>query len=159
MRQLLDNASLPQMPCRFFWFETVGGESVIVNLSDVQAVRYLWDPAEAPSDLKRSESAIQIQLRGRATVLEESAEDSEELYGFFSDLEQGAEGVAFPSFTDIDGEPLQLNAREVVWVIAPAHLLDEGARRIGQQADLDGAHLALPKGTKDQTKSDERDSF
>lgn len=35
----------------FFWFNTIDGKSVILNLSDVQAFRFLWGPAAFAPDL------------------------------------------------------------------------------------------------------------
>ena len=122
----------------FFWFEAVDGRSVIVNLVDLQAVRFLWEPSKGPSDLLRNEGAIQIKLRGRGKLLEEFTEAPEELFDLFTNLELGEGPPAFHSLVDVDGEPLVLNAREVVWIAAPQHLLDEGRQIVAKRADLDG---------------------
>ena len=43
----------------FFWFETVDGRSIALNLEDVQAVRFLWDMTSLPSDTVRHDGACQ----------------------------------------------------------------------------------------------------
>jgi len=114
-------------PAVFFSFDTVDGTSVAINLTDVQAVRFLWDPAELPPDTSRDNGMIRICLRGRAELLETDTESPDQLFGLFFDLEHGPDNFPYPSFEDEDGELVQLNAREIVWVMAPTHLLDEGA--------------------------------
>lgn len=46
LRDVLHNAAKLGSLHEFFWFDTVDGVSVVLNLSDVQAIRFLWDPAE-----------------------------------------------------------------------------------------------------------------
>lgn len=121
----------------FFWFNSIDGRSVIINLSDVQAVRFLWDIAELPPDLIRNDGVIEIKLRGRQKPLHEDTENPEQIYDLFTNLQHGPDVEAYPSFDDVDGEPIQLNAREVVWIIAPTHLLDEGERLIVKEDGLE----------------------
>lgn len=64
-------------------------------------------------------------------------EEPEQLYDLFTELERGPTVVPYPSFFDEDGERLTLNAYEVVWVIAPAVLLDEGLEIIKKTDELD----------------------
>jgi hypothetical protein len=71
LRLMLDDCSAPSSTTRFFVFDAVDGRSIAINLSDVQAVRFLWDPVNLPPDTKRAEGAIQILLRGREAPLEE----------------------------------------------------------------------------------------
>lgn len=132
---LISRSSSEVMP-DFFAFDTVDGRTVAINLAHVQAVRYLWDPAKFPSDLKRDSGIINICLRGREKTLEEYTENPEQLTVLFSILENGSDVEAFPSFLDGDGEELQLNAKEIVWVAAPSHLLKEGHRIIEEDGDL-----------------------
>lgn len=137
LRDVLSNATKLESLQEFFWFGAVDGVSVILNLSALQAVRFLWEPAEGPSDLKRETSGVRIRLRGRQEVLlVEHVEHLDGLYDIFTNLEFGPAVVPFPSFIDEDGELLHLNAREVVWVIAPTHLLDEGAKIIAKEDGL-----------------------
>lgn len=128
LRLMLDDCSARSSTTRFFVFDAVDGRSIAINLSDVQAVRFLWDPVDLPPDTKRAEGAIQILLRGREAPLEEYPDSPEQLFDLFANLDYGPEIVPYPSFDDADGEPLQLNANEVVSVVAPTHLLSEGAR-------------------------------
>lgn len=121
----------------FFWFNSIDGRSVIINLPDVQAVRFLWDIAELPPDSIRNNEMIEVKLRGRQKPLQEDTENPEQIYDLFTNLQQGPDVVAYPSFDDVDGEPIQLNAREVVWIIAPTHLLDEGERLIVKEDGLE----------------------
>jgi len=130
LAKILDNAEPPSELMSFFWFNTLDGRSVAINLSDVQAVRFLWDPTDLPTDILRDEGGIRIYLRGRDKPLEEDTDDPDQLYDFFTNLEHGQNVVAYPKFDDVDGEPLQFNASEIVLVIAPTHLLDEGRRII-----------------------------
>lgn len=139
LRDVLSNATKLESLQEFFWFGAVDGVSVILNLSALQAVRFLWEPAECPSGLKRESGGIRIRLRGRQEdLLVEHAAYLDRLYDFFTNLESGPAVVPFPSFIDEDGEFLQLNAREIVWVIAPTHLLDEGAQIIAKEDGLIG---------------------
>ena len=82
-----------------------------------------------PPDTTRDGGAILISLRGRREPLKTYTDWPEQLAELFRDLELGPDLVAFPKFDDEDGEPLQLNAREIVWITAPAHIVKD---------DLDG---------------------
>lgn len=104
----------------------------------MQAVRFLWNPAELPPDTSRDEGMIRICLRGRAELLETYTESPDQLFALFFELEQGPGEFPYPSFEDEDGELVQLNAKEVVWVMAPTHLLDEGAPPLPEEDRLDG---------------------
>ena len=123
---------------RFFWFDTVNGKSVIINLADVQAVRFLWEPfallpeADDDDDDDDDEYVIQISLRG-AKVLKEFTEDPDQLYDLYKSLEYGPDVVAYPSFDDVDGESFHLNSREVVWIIAPTSLIKEGLKLLQEK--------------------------
>ena len=121
----------------FFWFDTVDGRSIVLNLQDVQAVRLVWDIATHPSDTVRYSGELCIHLRGRVAPIEDSTENLESLYDLFTNLEYGPETVPYPCLIDEDGEPIYLNAREVVMVIAPAHLLQEAGREIAREDGLD----------------------
>ena len=110
----------------FFWFDTVDGRSVVINLSDVQGARMLWDMSSASSDLVRYEGEIEIRLRDREEVLSEYTELPVQLFDLFTKLEDGPDPLSFGSFLDLDGEPLYLSLNDIVWIIAPAHLLAEG---------------------------------
>jgi hypothetical protein len=128
LRLMLEDGSTPPRTARFFVFDAVDGRSIAINLSDVQAVRFLWDPVALPPDTKRAEGAIQILLRGRENPLEEYPDSPEQVFALFANLDYGPEIVPYPSFDDADGEQFQLNANEIVSVVVPTHLLSEGAR-------------------------------
>lgn len=135
--KLILNDGVSSSEINFFWFNSIDGRSIIINLSAVQAVRFLWDPEAFPPDTTRNEGVIEILLRGRRKSLQEHTEEPEQLYDLFTNLQHGPDVVAYPSFDDEDGEPLQLNAREIVWIIAPTHLLDEGERLILEEDGLE----------------------
>lgn len=114
----------------FFWFKTIDGKSVILNLSDVQAFQFLWEPAAFIPDLLIDEGGVIIKLRGRVEPVETYPAEPDQLYDLFSELQHGPTVVPYPSFIDQDGERLTLNANEVVWIIAPTVLLEEGLKII-----------------------------
>ena len=122
---------------RFFWFDTVDGKSVIINLMGVQAARCLWDVSNGPADLVRYEGSVQIKLRGLSEPIEGNSEEAEGIYDLFTYLEMGEDAGTFHSFEDRDGEPIFLNAKEVVWIIAPTHIVEEGRRIISESNDLE----------------------
>lgn len=136
IRSWFDNADSESSNDSFFWFETVDGKSVIVNVKYLQAIRYLWEATEAPSDLLRSEEPIVIYLNGRQEPLREPWGRPVSLYDFFSSLEHGREIVVFPYFEDEDGEFIQFNPAEIVRIEAPSHLIAEGLKEI--ESELDG---------------------
>lgn len=121
----------------FFWFDTVDGRSIVLNLLEVQAARVVWDVAALPSDTVRYDGRVCIYLRGRIAPIEDDTENLESLYDLFTNLQHGPETVPYPSLIDEDGEPIYLNAQEVVMVVAPAHLLQEAGREIARQDGLD----------------------
>ncbi len=135
LRNALFSSECSEAESEFFVFDTVEGRTTAINLAQVQAVRYLWNPAKFPTDLKRDSGAINICLRGRKETLEEYTENPEQLSALFSTLECATNIEPFPSFPDEDGEELQLNAKEIVWVAAPSHLLKKGYRIIEKDRD------------------------
>lgn len=118
-----ENAAAP-----FFWFDALDGRSVVINLFEVQGVRLLWEVSRAPPDLVRHRGAIQIRLKGRRAVLSENTEEPEQIFDLFTTLEHRPPPSVYTSFIDVDGEPFYLNTREIVYIVAPKHLLDEGRK-------------------------------
>jgi hypothetical protein len=133
LRSIIDRFAGESSTCAFFWFDTVDGKSYAVNLGAVQAVHFLWDGTPLPVDLTRYEGPIVISLRDRRERIEAHTDSPEELFGFFSELEQGAEVVPFPSFPDEDGERLFVSASEVVYAMAPVHVIDEGKQKVNEE--------------------------
>ncbi|MBL8352801.1 MAG: hypothetical protein JNL87_21100 [Burkholderiaceae bacterium] len=126
---------------RFFVLDTLKGRTFALNLAEVQAVRFLWDPSILPPDSTRDDGMIEVLLRGRAEPLEGGADDPAEVAAMFVMLDGGSEVGSFFGFQDEDGELLQLNPREVVWLAAPTHLLqgprdDLGAGDDGLEGDF-----------------------
>lgn len=121
----------------FFWFDTVDGRSIALNLEDVQAVRFLWDMASLPSDTIRYDGQLSVYFRGRAAPVEDNTEHVEDVYDLFTNLEHGPDTVPYPNIVDEDGELIYFDAREVVMVIAPSHMLQDGERRIANQDESD----------------------
>jgi len=97
---LILNDGVSSTEANFFWFNSIDGRSIIINLSAVQAVRFLWDPAALPPDTTRNEGAIEIMLRGRRKPLQEHTDEPEQLYDLFANLQHGPDVVAYPSFDD-----------------------------------------------------------
>lgn len=120
----------------FFRFDTVDGKTFAINLGFVQGVHILWEPSFA-EDLVRHEGPIVVAFRDRCERHDFLTHAPEQLYVFFLELESGAEAAPFPSFEDDDGELFMVNAREVLYAIAPYHLVEEG-RKIVMQDIGDG---------------------
>jgi hypothetical protein len=138
----------------FFWLRSTNGRSIIINLAEVQAVRFLWDPAQFPSDDIRGKEQVEILFRGRQKPLSEFAEAPDQLYDLFSNLQLGDAALENPYLLDIDGEVMQLNRHEIVWITAPTHLLDEGANMIMSEIELDRG-----SGSGTANLDDDKDDF
>jgi hypothetical protein len=137
LARILADSQTASNETQFVWLRCLDGKSVAINLAYVQAVRFLWEPVELAPDEVRSEDAVRILFRGRQAPLEDYTEDPDQLFELFNHLELGPDAVAWPKFDDEDGEPLQLNPHEVVWISAPSHLLDEGARMVSEGEGVD----------------------
>ncbi len=133
LRNVLSTRGNSSSMSDFFLFDTALGRTVVMNLDQVQAVRYLWQAENVSSKPNEESLAINIRLSGRAIPLKEYTEDPEPLYTLFSLLEYGSDEEAFPSFIDEDGELIQLNAKEIVWIDAPTHIIKEGRDIIDKQ--------------------------
>jgi hypothetical protein len=138
LSRILDSAEIP-MDQGCFWCNTTDGRSVIINVSAVQAVRFLWDAWPAQRVLETPDELIQIYLRGREKSIDTSTDSASSIYDFFSHLELDPKLFPFPSFEDIAGEYLYVNASEVDLVIAPKELMDEGARIALEELEDDTA--------------------
>lgn len=114
----------------FFWFDAIDGRSIVINLQRIQATRFLWDRTDLPPDINCYDGPTKIYLARRAEPIEDCTECLEELFDFFTNLQHGPSTVPYPSFIDEDGELIYFDAREIVWVSAPAHRLQDGARLI-----------------------------
>lgn len=118
----------------FFWFDTIDGRSVLVNLTYLQGVRYLWDIAAAPPDWRVSaDDGMNIALLGKAVLTETPSEDPKDVYTLFWELELGMERV---TFTDVDGEAFTLIARQIVYLTAPKQVVDDGRRQVESEDGL-----------------------
>ena len=128
LEHILKSATFDEDNPTPFYFHSLDGRAVVINLRQVQAVRFLWEPVAAPSDMVVNEDLILIKLRGRAETLDVFSEDWDQVFLAFYDLEMGVR--AYPSFLDEDGELLTISARELVWMSAPAHLVEEGRLKV-----------------------------
>jgi len=114
----------------FFWFDTIDGRSVILNFRYLQVVRYLWNASKSIPDVLHYEGPIKVFLRGRENPLELITEDYDILYDFFTNLQHGSDVVPSPYFIDIDGEIIQFNPSEIIFVESPSYILLEGKQKI-----------------------------
>ena len=120
----------------FFCFDDVQGRTVAVNLEEVQAVQYLWEPVAFGPDILCNDEPVRVKLRGRSEIVESDVGDYEHLADFFFDLQHGPNSVSHPKFEDEDGEWLQFRATEIVWVSAPAHIINEGIELVEKRDGL-----------------------
>ena len=120
----------------FFLFCSVQGKSIALNLSEVQGFRFLQDTATDEQIATVDDGTIRIYLRGRTKPMEEFTAFEDEVFDLYTNLEHGPQVVPFPRFRDDDGEVLQLNAREIIWVSAQTSLLEDGRRKVALQDGL-----------------------
>lgn len=119
----------------FFWFDTIDGRSIIVNLDYLQGVRYLSDVAAAPPDSRVNEDEdMNIALLGREVISEVPSEDPKEIYMLFWLLELG--GDKHVTFIDVDGEDFTLVARQIVYLTVPKQVMDDGRREVAEEDGL-----------------------
>jgi hypothetical protein len=144
LRHVLSSDDTNPASVRFFWFDLIDGRSMAINLAEMQAVRYLWDPSEHPPDDTRSEELIKLLFRGSTKPVEAYTDEPDQIFDFFANLQHGPEVVAYPVFNDEDGEPFQVNPVELVWISAPTHLLREGQRLIAEADDPDNDDALTP---------------
>lgn len=135
LRTMMDHLDNNAAQSGFFWFDTIDGRSIAINLCVVQAVHLLWDPTPFPADMTRYDGPIIIALRERERKIETDTASPEEVYAFFTELEHSRDGVPFPSFEDEDGETLLVRASEIAYVIAPVDLIVEGRRIMRVELD------------------------
>jgi len=120
---------------RCFYFDTIDNRAVAINLRFIQAVNILWEPNRS-LDPEPYEGDIEIKLRDRTDSIHTMVEEEVEIADFFASLENGLLETAFPCFEDEDGEMLFVALQDIIYVIAPKGLADEGHRiRI---AELEG---------------------
>ena len=128
----------PEGRLKFFWFDTMDGKSVIINFTDIQAARCLWEPVRGPRDRTQYAGSLQIKLRGRTELLEDdSYGEAVGIYDLFAFLEMGPDSGTFHSFLDEDGEQIFINEREVVWIVAPLTLIETGRAKVIQEGEVD----------------------
>jgi len=123
----------------FFVCDTIDGKCVAVNMAQIQAVNILWEPTTCYEDLMHYDGPIKIIIKNRKEVMESYTDNPDELYEFYTILDLGPHEVGtFAGFTDMDGELLQLNMHELVYIEAPSSLTDEGWRMIKDDSDMEG---------------------
>jgi len=122
LQHILDPDTSPRP--QFFWFDTLSARSVIINLDDVQGVRYLWEawPYVHEEQLEGETEGSVLKLRDKVPLPLGVLEDGEEMKVFCSSLETDPKVQPFPSFVDADGELFQVRASEVVWLEVPKSL-------------------------------------
>ncbi|KWT83873.1 hypothetical protein APY03_4428 [Variovorax sp. WDL1] len=117
---------------RRFWFDTIDGRSVLVNLKHLQGVRFLWNAApRAPDSRIDPEEPMKIVLVGNKVISEPPPEDAKDLYTLFWELELGNDEVV--TFMDVDGELFSLVPDQIVYLSAPKEVVDEGRREADEE--------------------------
>lgn len=137
--ELLDDESIPSDTIRFFTFDTTDKRKIAINLSDVQAVRFQWDSPFDVMDARPEDGYgngdVHIFLRGHTEPLEEYPDTPEALCDLFDSL------TPIPLEVDpycryrVEGEPLVLSVKDVVWLAAPLSLYKEGERNLMKEIE------------------------
>lgn len=120
----------------YFWFDSVNGESIIINLEYVLVVRYLWEVSELPSDLVRSDASTSIFFVGREIPLVLENVEPISLFSLFHGLQNDLAIDSYPTLEDEDGELLQINGKQVLYVVAPKHLIAGGEQQLIEEDNL-----------------------
>jgi hypothetical protein len=130
----------------FCAFSTLDGREIVVNLSCIDLINFLWeprarDPSEAPAsrvvDEEDEDETIRLHFKGRTKPCETAVEEAWRAWDLFRGLEMvEVDNAPFLSFLDEDGENACFNSRNIVFVEAPASLLARGAREVEKQDSL-----------------------
>ncbi|NEZ03072.1 hypothetical protein G4Y73_02780 [Wenzhouxiangella sp. XN201] len=113
----------------FLCFDTVDGKSVAVNPNFVQVLHILFEPS-FPSGPGRYEGPVLMYMRDADDPFETFIEDPEQAYDLFFHLENGPDVVPAVSFDDEDGEQVIIAARELLFIVIPRHVLEEGRQLV-----------------------------
>lgn len=122
----------------FFVSDTVNGKTIAINLSNIQAVNILWEPATSEKDQPLNDGPITIYLKNRKEPMESYTDSPDELHEFFSSLDLGPEVSGFfAGFLDSEGEELLFNTKELLYMEAPTCVVDEGWEMIKAESGMD----------------------
>ena len=124
-------------------FATIDGQSVAMNFRFVQAIRFLWEPTFIELSDDKYDGLIRIWLDGTKVPIEVSTEEPVPLYDFYTSVGYGPEVEACPSLLDEDGELVAINAKELVYLVAPTAMIEEGSRIVLAEAIAEDVSIAL----------------
>jgi hypothetical protein len=130
----------------FHWFQTVHGLDIAVSQDGIEMVNLLYELGEG--NFKEwdtdNDFDLVIHFRGRGTVPQEcDVADPKELTRLFLALNKGYdEDGPFLSFVDQDDQPVLLDARKILYIEAPAEVIEEGWKEVIRE-DLEGVQTAL----------------
>lgn len=112
----------------FFICNSLKGKSYAFNLGLIQHANILWEPIEFFEGPKRYEGPIEIYYKDRENSLETDVLEADSLAELFVILEHGPKTCDeyFYLFLDGDGEQVIVQLLEIICVVGPTHLLDEG---------------------------------
>lgn len=127
----------------FYSFSTIDGQSVAMNFKFVQAIRFLWEPAFIERSEDKYDGLVRIWLDGAKAPIEASTTEPVPLYDFYTSVGYGPEVEACPSFLDEDGELIAINAKELVYLVAPTAVIEEGSKIVLAEAIAEDETSAL----------------
>jgi hypothetical protein len=110
----------------FFYFQTTDGQQVIVCMTDIEVVNYLFETGislSPQSCVEAEEDLLEVLLffRNRAEPWRCNSEDIEQLNRMIEDLAtEPFSAYKFLSFIDEDGEMVTFNAQHLVLCIIKA---------------------------------------
>lgn len=110
----------------FIVFRTAMGNCIGVNLVEVQGIRRGPTASDPSNCLAVNAYSTRIQLKDRKVAIESARNSDVDLADFINGLELGPEVVACPIFVDSHGDELMVDARQVIFVIAPGAQVDAG---------------------------------
>ncbi|APW37178.1 hypothetical protein RD110_08165 [Rhodoferax koreense] len=110
----------PSQTIGFFGFDSTDGQSVHLNLAELQVARQLWEPIWISREAEEYEGGVKLKFRDRPEIFDEfvEPEDCMTLVEGLAD-----ESTLFVTFVDGDGEEYVFAKPHLIWAIVPTKYL------------------------------------